>query len=135
MQASQQAASAAIRVPRKFTKSLLTKRRLSSQAPRKLSAIMPRTAAPTEIASHCGGSNPPRRQTELTIPAATTPASGPDQAYRAIGSRRDGTPGRDQAGLLAEGLAHFAGNRVGGSFRERRCHGQQKNCPVMAEDG
>ena len=64
-------------VPRKFTKSLLIKRRLSNQAPRKLSKNIPRMAESTQIGSQRRGSNPPRMQTKITNPAAIAPAMVP----------------------------------------------------------
>ena len=88
-----------------------------------------------EIASALRGQQPAQKTDRTHNSGSGDSSRGPNQAYPAIGSRRDGTPGRDQAGLLPEGLAHFAGNRVRGSFRERRCHRQQKNCPVMTDDG
>ena len=87
---------------------------------------------PTEIASQLRGSNPPRTQTELTIPAATIPAMVPIRLTAPSVPGRNRTPGRDQASLLAEGLAQFAGDRVGGSFGERRRHRQQEECPVVS---
>src|SRR5205814_7682196 len=69
-------ASAATKVLRKFTASLLSSRR-SSVAPSKLSISIPRIAAPTEIASHCGGTSPLTAPTVLTMIAAAIPDSVP----------------------------------------------------------
>src|SRR5581483_11433550 len=68
--------AAAMRVPRRFTPSLLSKWRRSNAAPRTLSANIPITAEPIEITIAIGGTAA-ANATELTTAAAIIPASVP----------------------------------------------------------
>src|SRR5438270_8835773 len=71
------AAPAAISVLRKLTASLLRMPLRSNAAPRRLSAIIPRTADRVTIQNHCQVRRPTARQTKLMAVAARTPAIVP----------------------------------------------------------